>query len=227
MKTCTKCNLLKSFIKFRKDKRGKDGLRSQCNDCEKISRNDKLLSKKRSSLNSILCNLCNVTKPLDQFNNASDSKCKSCLRNRRFKNRRQNKILTPKIQISNDTNFYPTQSSINNFFNVFNYNAKADNIELVTNDLENAIRQIVSQTPSKISVEVEFLMQKNKNPPFIMTKKTDKLSFTDENFKQSFLKLIYTLNDIISSDYYEQSGLSFKGISTVKIYANRNIYLII
>jgi acetyl-CoA carboxylase beta subunit len=55
MKICNKCGIEKDEREFRKNKYGKDGLRTNCKDCEKLSykeyykRNKEKLNKKNKT----------------------------------------------------------------------------------------------------------------------------------------------------------------------------------
>ena len=81
MKECSVCKKKLSEDNFRADKKGKDKLRSNCKNCEKDSRKNRMLGNKRerdSNIN-LKCSICNLTKESKDFRKNNKIKCKLCL----------------------------------------------------------------------------------------------------------------------------------------------------
>jgi hypothetical protein len=86
MKQCTFCWEIKDFIYFNKNSHSSDGFRPSCKSCDKLSVDERALLKESNfkNIKEIVCNKCNETKKLEQFNNSLKSRtgksgmCKSC-----------------------------------------------------------------------------------------------------------------------------------------------------
>lgn len=105
MKVCSKCKIEKDNICFSFQKAGKNGLRSNCKDCDKKyheenktidqKNRDKIRKDKKEAFIKI-CNVCNIEKNKSEFEflkekNNYRSQCKVCVSIRRQKHYKKNK----------------------------------------------------------------------------------------------------------------------------------------
>lgn len=94
MKICKRCNNKIELKDFSKDKRTKDGYRSQCKDCESTLRKQRRLKKgvrihvnRRNDKEGFkTCSKCEIEKPYNRFDKSTvtkdklTGKCKDCIR---------------------------------------------------------------------------------------------------------------------------------------------------
>lgn len=83
MKKCVTCKETKAFNVFAKNKHTKDGLQTQCKDCQKLYR-EMLKTKLKPKFEKLGCARCNITKPVEEFPIVGSSStgfgswCKEC-----------------------------------------------------------------------------------------------------------------------------------------------------
>jgi hypothetical protein len=232
MQTCTKCKNSKSIANFRNDKKGKNGVRSQCKACEKDSRVVNLLQKKHFRPVDLTdaellrkCTACNELKHATEFRKSKYlRKCKICAqkyeRERRRVIRENREILTPVVHVSDDSMFTKAQTSMGGFFTVYNFRGSLDSFEDIGKNLNIFLTELISQIPIKISLEIDFTMKNAKGAEFNISKKTNKAKVTDNNIYKVTEKCLDEIKSIIFESHYEESGLTFVKISGIRVYVN-------
>jgi hypothetical protein len=223
MKKCSKCNIEKNVASFRKDNKGKAGLRSECKQCEQTARQIRMLGSKVARPETARCASCAETKLLDAFRKSNKKTCKSCLQTQERVRRRfvrdNRKVLSPVI-VSSDPRFEKTSQSMNGFFNTFTYTRDIANLH-ETRDAVVAFLSTLLSTPMKVSLEVEFVMLDTKTgKQFEVSRKTDKRTVSENNPAQVVDSQLSELDDLIFNSNYDQSGLTLLRFTQLSVYVN-------
>ena len=92
MKTCTKCNILKELSEYNNSSRAKDGKKSSCRECARLSEKARkqayeIAGRPVTPLTGTkICTSCNIDKPYTDYYRRGDasgnykSQCKACIR---------------------------------------------------------------------------------------------------------------------------------------------------